>query len=200
MEAKGSERFRVAGWVLLFSILLALTGGTVRGGELYTRTDELSCGNTVVQAFTTCTEDSHDVDTAVCTEQHFLFVDKKTGASVRVQGPGKPVVPRHIGGGKMGAHYNGLAREWTCLESRAGFFVFIGFVRNPGADNGHSWEELFDLKGRRLASNEGGSHEAWHRFYKIWESRDLPVHPLPTMDFVPIQIFKTDRVEPNPWK
>ena len=101
MDAKRNEGFRVAGWLVSFSILLALMGGAARGEGLYTREDELSCGNTVVQAFTTCTEDSRDVDTAVCTEQHFLFTDKETGASVRVQGPGKPVADRDAGEGKM---------------------------------------------------------------------------------------------------
>ena len=140
-------------WLLSFCILFVFIT-PLRGEGLYTRKDELSCGNTVVQAFTTCTEDSHDVDTAVCTEQHFLFVNKKTGASVRVQGPGKPVVDRDVAGGKIGARYHGLARDWTCLESRAGFFVFIGFVRNPGTDKVEPWEELWSLKGRRLTSNE----------------------------------------------
>jgi hypothetical protein len=196
MKAKGDNRLRIVGWLISFSILLALTSGIARGEGLYTRTDELSCGNTVVQAYTTCTEESQDVDTADCTEQHFLFVNKKTGASVRVEGRGKRVVRRDVHGGKTRAHFNGLARAWTCLESRAGFFVFIEFVRNPGADSPHPWEELWDLKGRRLASNEGDSDEASARFYKIWKSKDLVTHPLPIMDFVPIQIFKTDRVKP----
>ncbi len=201
MKAEGHKRLRVGGWFLAFSILLAPTGGIARAEGLYTRTDELSCGNTVVRAYTTCTDDSRDVDTAAdCTEQHFLFVDNKTGASVRVEGRGRRVVRRNVRGGKMEAHYKGLATEWACLESRAGFFAFVGFVRNPGADNPHPWEELWDLKGKRLASNEGDSDEASARFYKIWKSKGLVTHPLPIMDFVPIQIFKTDRPRPNPWK
>ncbi len=93
-------RFRAVGWLLYFSIFFLFTT-PLRAEELYTRTDELSCGNTVVQAFTTCTEDSHDLDTAMCTDQHFLFINKATGASVRLEGSGDPTVDRYFAGGKV---------------------------------------------------------------------------------------------------
>jgi len=91
MEVRRDMRFRAVGWLLYFSILFLFTT-PLCAEELYTRTDELSCGNTVVQAFTTCTEDSHDLDTAMCTDQHFLFINKATGASVRLEGSGDPTV------------------------------------------------------------------------------------------------------------
>ena len=83
MEVRRDMRFLAAGWLLYFSILF-LFATPLCAEELYTRTDELSCGNTVVQAFTTCTEDSHDPKTAVCTDQHFVFINKKTGAADKV--------------------------------------------------------------------------------------------------------------------
>ena len=44
MKAKDDNRLRIVGWLISFSILLALTNGIARGEGLYTRTDELSCG------------------------------------------------------------------------------------------------------------------------------------------------------------
>ena len=62
---------------------------------------------------------------------------------------------------------------------------------------------LLDLKGRRLASNmeteapesdsrpdvrkawERSSRKIWGRFYKVWNSKNLPVHPAPLDQFVP---------------
>jgi hypothetical protein len=213
MEVRRDMRFRAVGWLLYFSILFLFTT-PLRGEELFTRTDELSCGNTLVQAFTTCAEDSRNVHTAVCTEQHLLFVNKKSGAFVRVDGLGKTVVDRDLSGGKIDIRHDALAREWACLESRTGSYVFIEYIRTPTkSDRYIEWEELFDLKGRRLASNmenEGpepdsspdlrkawqrSSQKVWQRFYIVWNSKDLRVHPLPLDELVPIQIFKTNRTE-----
>jgi hypothetical protein len=200
---------KAAGWLLSFCIPFLFII-PLRAEELYTRTDELSCGNTVVQAFTTCTENSHDLDTAVCTEQHFLFINKKTGAVLRVEGSGEPTVDRYVAGGKTWVVYDGLARDWACLEG-ARSYVFIGYTQKSEPEDGYSgWEELLDLKGRRLASNReipfsrwSGSRKAWvkasrkvwHRFHKVWNSTNPGVHPLPTYEFVPIQIFKTNRID-----
>jgi hypothetical protein len=194
MEARRDMRFRAVGWLLYFSILFLFTT-PLCAEELFTRTDELSCGNTVVQAFTTCTEDSHDVDTAVCMEQHFLFTDKKTGASVRLEGSGDPIVDRGFAGGKTRILYNGLTRNWACLTGRAGFYVYVRVTRRIPTDTGYTWDELWDLRGRRLASTKGDSDKIWKRFYRIWDSKDLPTHPLPDYAFVPIQLFKTDRTD-----
>ena len=196
MDAKRNAGFRVAGWLAFLSILLALMGGAARGEELYTRTDELSCGNTVVQAFTTCTEDSRDVDTALCTEQHFLFTDKKTGASVRVQGPGEPVADRDVGGGKIGAHE--FVAEWACLWGRKGP-ACIGFILGASKPVGHkgtAWFELFDLKGRMLASDRPGEEK---KFDRTWRSLGLPPYPILLAPWEPIELFKTDRQDTDIW-
>ncbi|MGA2107618.1 MAG: hypothetical protein ABSH25_08235 [Syntrophorhabdales bacterium] len=213
MAVRRDMRFRVVGWLLYFSILF-LFAPPLRAEELFTRTDELSCGNALVQAFTTCTEDSHDPKTAVCTDQHFVFINKRTGAAVKVDGSGKPVVQRDLAGGKIRIRYDALARDWACLESGTGSYVYIEYTRTPTRSDRYSgWEELLDLKGRRLASNmrneepepdsspalrkawQKTSQKIWDRFSKVWNSKSLRAHPFPLDEFVPIQIFKTNRTE-----
>jgi len=201
MEGKGEKGFRAAALFLSSSILLVLMGGIASGEGLYTRTDALSCGTTVVQAFTTCTEDSHDDDTAVCTEQHLVFVDKKTGASVRVRGPGEPIVERDPQGKPIRAELNGLARDWACLQGTKGpYVVLIDITWRQIRDRHYHtdyWEDILDLKGKRLARNRGMG-KASRKFFKAWFSLGLMPYPFPFPPFdafVPIQLFKTDRRE-----
>jgi len=211
MEAKSDKRLRIAGWLLSFPILLTLTTGAARAERLYTRMDELSCGDARVQAFTTCTEDSHDIDTAVCTDQYFVFIDKRTNAAIKVDASGKPIVYREAAPGQIEIWYDALARDWACLESRTGPLVYLMYGMTWDQGEGDAdWEELLDLKGKRLASARkipinrwSGSIKAYERyeekilgpFFKVWNSKDLPVHPAPLDAFDPIQIFKTDRTE-----
>ena len=216
MGDEGGKRFMAAALFLFFSILLVLMSDIASGEGLYTRVDELSCGNTVVKAFTTCTEDSHHLDTAVCTDQHFIFINKKTGLAVKIDASGKPVVGRDLAGGKIPIRYDALARDWACLKSRTGSYVYIEYLEiTDPTEEYASWEELLDLKGRTLANERrvlfskwSGSRKTWERaserieakFNKVWNSKGLPRHPAPDYDFVPIQIFKTDRTEKYfPW-
>jgi len=195
IKGKGDKRFRVAALFLSFSLLLVLMSDIASGEGPNTRVDELSCGNTVVRAYTTCTEDSHDLETAVCTDQHFLFVNKETGASVKLQGSGELVVDRDAKGKKI-ARYDGLTRSWACLQGRVGFYVYVDVTRREQKGIPITWCELWDAKGRRLATTKGDSDADWRRFYKTWDSKHLPTHPLPDYAFVPVQLFRTDRGEP----
>jgi len=212
MEGKGDKRFRTAALFLSFSLLLVLMSDIASGEGFNTRVDELSCGNTVVQAYTTCTEDSHDLETAVCTDQHFLFINKKTGAVVKVDASGKPAVERDLAGGKVEIRYDALAGDWACMELEAGgSFVYLNYYQKaePG-DEYSEWEELLNLKGKRLATDRRvpfrkwtGSRKAWGRasdrihakFNKVWRSKGLPGGLAPFYMLEPIQIFKTDRTD-----
>ena len=42
---------------------------------------------------------------------------------------------------------------------------------------------------------ERSSRKIWGRFYKVWNSKNLPVHPAPLDQFVPMQIFRADRTD-----
>jgi len=74
---------------LLLFLTLSLFAAVARGEELYTRVDELMCGDAKVQAVTTCTLEpiGYFPD---CTEQHFLFSNRRAGTSVRVKASGEP--------------------------------------------------------------------------------------------------------------
>ena len=189
MEDRRGARFGGV-WTLVSVFVLLIPVVPAHGAELYTRTDEFVCGDTKVQAFTTCTEDSHDFDTAICTDQHFIFTNQQTRVSVRAEGSVKQVVKRDSRGRKVGTQSTGLAQGWECLLGNDGFYVHMTIRGIRGA-----WDELWDRKGRRLASTKGDSREIIRRFYKVWDSKRLPEHPIPG-DFIHIQLFKTDRVDP----
>ncbi len=199
MEARRRTMFGVAHPFAFFTIFLIFIT-PLHGEGLYTRTDELSCGDTLVQAFTTCTEDSIDAKTARCFDQHFFFVNKKTGAFTRMEGSGKYITQRDPGG-KIEIQYEHLATAWACETGETGLYIYVGVAGSREKQYIDIWDELWDLKGRRLASTKGDTDEIWKRFYKIWISKGLATHPLPIYDFVPIQTFKTDTVhEYDPWK
>jgi len=165
----------------------------------------------VMRAYTTCTEDSHDLETAVCTDQHFLFINKKTGAVVKVDTSGKPVVERDLSGGKIKIKYDAVVRDWACLELPAGSVIYLNYTqKGEPSDEYSEWQELLNLKGKRLGSNREipfrkwpGSRKAYYwyqdtiqaKFCKVLTSRGFRGHPAPLYYFVPIQIFKTDRTD-----
>ncbi len=196
MEGRRAMRFHGAGWFLSFGVFFVFIS-PLSGEELCTRRDELPCGNTVVQAFTTCTADSRDDRSAVCTEQHFLFVNKKTGVSVRVQGPGEPLDVR---GQKIGARRGGFVTEWACFPGRRE--VYIGFLVSGwklGRGDGIPCYELFDLKGRRVGSDKIPGSKEEKEFRRIWRSLGLPPQILVAW-WDPIELFKTDRPDRDLWQ
>jgi hypothetical protein len=85
----------------------------------------IPCVSALVQAFTTCTEDSDEVSYAECTEQHFLFLNRTTGVAVRVKASGHPVVHRDPEGSRTGVWLDGLAGDWACMNGKAGSYVVI---------------------------------------------------------------------------
>ena len=94
MGAGHDVRFRGV-WVFGFLsvLLIFITPAQGAGPKLYTRTDEMWCGDTKVQAFTTCT-DGTVRPIPDCTEQHFLFSNKRAGTSVKIRASGRPFVDR----------------------------------------------------------------------------------------------------------
>jgi hypothetical protein len=199
MVARGDMRINSAGVILLFLILFLFMGASARGEGLYTRTDELSCGNTLVQAITTCTEDSDEISYAGCTEQHFLFHNRTTGASVRVEASAHPVVHRTSEGKRTGVWIDGIVGDWACLRGKAGSYVVIRHeIVNTGV--GYPRYEVFDVNGTRLARDaeiqryekDAKKDELIKGFEKKWHSLGLP-EPWPWDSFVSIQLFKADR-------
>jgi hypothetical protein len=190
MESVRSVKLVGAGLLMFLSAFITPS----YGAGLYTRTDTLPCGNVEVRAFTTCPEDAKDP--SACTDQHFLFVNKTNGASIKMDRSGKSAARNVSGGNAAWIRGRGLAYSWACEESKSGFYVYV----DAASARFSNWNELWDLRGRKLASTRGSSDKTWDRFYRVWNARYLPVHPLPVYDLVPIQLFKTDRTDDgNPW-
>jgi hypothetical protein len=180
----GRVMFGLADALVLVSVLFLFLATAARGEGLYTRTDELSCGNTVVHAFSTCYVDPEHADD--CAEQHFLFVKKTSGAFTRVRASGEPVATTNSKD-KRGIWLYGLAWRWACLKGKAGNYVVIDYSAGGNCDT-CEWREIFDLTGRRLATSRKSEAGAT-RFDKEWDSLGLARHS-PEKAFVDIKLQK----------
>jgi hypothetical protein len=180
-----------AGMALLLLLLtLSLFVAVARGEELYTRVDELSCGDAKVQAVTTCALEPNP-HFPECTEQHFLFFNRRAGTSVRVKASGEPAEEQFGAFTMLG----GLAGEWACVRGKAGLYVVIGYW--TGGNCGTcEWSEVFDLTGKRLVTdkrdNELEINRIGRRFDRKWDSLGLP-NPWPSNSFTRIKVLKTDK-------
>ncbi len=186
MDAKEVTRPKAAVPLLSFLILCVLLSTTPLAAELYTRTDELSCGDAKVQAVTTCITEPNP-HFPECTEQHFLFSNPKAGISVRIRASGEPADERTAGMTILG----GLAGDWACVKGKAGLYVVIGYWTGGICE----WDEVFDLKGRRVLAEKGDCRPTDRetiRFNKKWDSLGLP-NPWPWNSFTNIRVLKTDK-------
>ncbi len=151
MEIGHNVRFRGV-WAFGFLSVFLIFISPVHGEGLYTQTDELSCGDVKVQAFTTCTSCSTVLTDSECTEQHFLFINSNEEMSRKVTASGQLKERYAAHGKKMGKWLDALAGAWACLRGRHGSFVIIGYA-NGGNCPHCEWYEIFDLKGHMLASS-----------------------------------------------
>jgi len=194
MEAKSDKRLRIGGWLLSFPILLCLTAGAARSEGLYTRTDELLCGDTKVQAFTTCTEET-DPHIPICTEQHFLFINEQAGTSVKVRASGRRTIAEPIKPRGTMMILDGLAWEWACVKGKAGLYVIIDYGTEGNCET-CEWAEVFDLKGRKVLTDKSDKASRTarerERFSKKYDSLGLP-NPWPFDAFTPIKLLKKDK-------
>jgi hypothetical protein len=175
--------------LLLFLTLPLIVSGVACGEGFYTRTDELSCGNTKVRAFTTCAGNSDPRGS--CTEQHFVFSDETTGAFVKVPASGETAAGANFEG-RMGVWLYGVAWQWACLKGKTGAYVVMTYANGGNCDT-CEWVEIFDLKGRRLATDGGPKTNAnIARFNKTWGSLGLP-RLWPEKAFANIKLRKNDR-------
>jgi len=189
MNAKEVVSFKVMSlpsFVILFLLLVSVASGE----ELYTRTDELSCGDAKVQAVTTCTEETNPYFPR-CTGQHFIFSNQRGRTSVRVKASGEPGDDRI---GTMPA-LGGLAGNWACVKGKAGLYILIDYWTGGNCET-CEWCEVFDLKGRKVLTDKTDKYvktdREMVRFNKKWDSLGLP-DPWPEDSFISIKVLKTDR-------
>jgi len=190
MVARGDIRVRPTGAFLLFFIVFLFMGASARGEGLYARTDELICGNTKVQAFTTCPANASGY--ADCAEQHFVFTNQTTGFSARVQATSDPMVKRDTKGRETESLLWGLARSWMCVRGKTRFYVIVWYGSGGNCWD-CEWEDVYDLEGRRVTSDKGtDTDEESARFVREWRSLGVP-EPFSWDSRIPIQIYKKDR-------
>jgi hypothetical protein len=196
MSAKEVTGSKVAAPLFSFLILFLLLSTTALAVGLYTRTDELSCGDAKVQAVTTCTGDSYGAFSAWCTEQHLLFLDRTTGNTVTVK-PGHPFVYRDSEGKRKPSWIDKVAGDWACLSGKEGSYVVIRYMHGMYY---YSWTryEVFDTRGRQILSDKGAEDGSEKEdrirrdFDRSWRSLGLP-YPCPWDSFITIQLFREDR-------
>jgi len=179
----------------LSALTILLFGSIVSASDLYTAQDRLVCKNTEVRAFTTCTSDSTVAMDAECTEQHFLFADRDGKVLARVPGSARLSQRLRDDGKDMGTWLDALARDWACLKGRNSPFVVITYW-NGGNCSRCDWDEIFDLKGHRLATsevppwvNEKEEERIGKAFYKKYDALGLPM-PWPHSSFQWFRVFE----------
>jgi hypothetical protein len=171
---------------LLFLSVLFFSIAPVHATVLFTQTDELSCGDTKVKAFTTCTDEAGP-PVSNCTEQRFLVVNRQTGASVKIQVSGRRSTER------APTALGGLAMDWACIRGKTGPYVIMGCWSGGNCET-CEWHEVFDSKGRRVLTNK--TDEATRtdrettRFDRKWRLLGLP-DPWPSDSFTPIKLRET---------
>jgi hypothetical protein len=194
MEAERDMRFRGAWAFVSFSIFFLLVSTAACGEELYTRKDELQCGDVLVRAFTTCTEET-DLPLPNCTEQHFIFSNQRTGTLVKIRASGKRSVAEPIEPTGTMMILDGLAGDWACVKGKSALYVILRYG-NGGNCGPCEWYEVLDLKGRKLLTDkkkgEPIADRKTERFYKKWDSLGLP-NPWPWSSFSSIKLQKTDK-------
>jgi hypothetical protein len=186
LDARIHVGFVFAGTLLLFASICY-------AGDLATVEDRFVCGNTEVRVFTTCGSDPEADFYMECTEQHFLFVDRDGKVLARV--PGSARLSQRDDGKDMGTWLDFLARDWACLKGRNSPFVVIRYW-NGGNCSRCDWDEIFDLKGHRLATsevppwvNEKEEERIGKAFYKKYDALGLPM-PWPHSSFQWFRVFE----------
>jgi hypothetical protein len=189
--------WRILSLMILFALLTVtpFTGDRPATAEdLFTRTDELMCSDVRVKAVTTCTQDSQPIAFAECRDQHFFFINQKTGVVSRLKGSGSLVERFDAQRRKLGKSLNALATEWACFQGKGGMYIYIGYG-SGGSCVECEWDEIHNLRGKTLASDRGSARTKDAKiikFNKTYDSLGLP-QPWPRDSVLRIQLFKGDR-------
>lgn len=120
---KRRSMWGAVGLLMLFVSFFLYPGSVTNAEELTRYTTTMSCGDTKIEAVTTCVAGSTDVWD--CNEQHFEFRNPSTGAPVRVKTSGATAM-RDIGGGKTALRLDAVASDWKCVRGKAGFYLGVG--------------------------------------------------------------------------
>lgn len=173
MKTRHGRMVGVQAPMLFLLLLISIT--PVHATDLHTRTDELMCGGTKLSVYTTCIEET--TEGPQCTEQRFIFLDRKTGASAKAEGPGRRTIEAPIEPKGHVWFLDRVASAWGCFRGKGGPYV-VTYGGNGGNCETCEWWEVFDLKGRKLLTDKSDkarrTDRERERFDKKWESLGLP--------------------------
>ncbi len=177
-------------------LAMLLLGSVASAGGPVMVEDRLACDDTEVRVFTTCTSDPMAPLDAPCIEQHFLFVNEKEKVSRRVPASGRLREVYGAHGVKMGKRLDAMAEDWACMGGRDNKSFVLIESSTGGNCSRCEWDEIFDLKGHRLASSKVpesvGKKEAERIndvFDRKYDALGLPM-PWPDSSFQSFRIFE----------
>jgi hypothetical protein len=192
-DAKGVSMMKTCFLSLLAMLLL---GSVASARDPVMVEDRLVCEDTEVWVFTTCTFDPTLPVASPCIEQHFLFANENEKMPRRIPASGRLREVYGAHGVKMGKQLDALAKDWACLKGHDNeSFVVIGCSTGGNCPR-CEWYDIFDLRGRRLASSKipewAGKKEERRindAFDRKYDALGLPV-PWPNSSFGWFRIFE----------
>jgi hypothetical protein len=195
-KGKRSGKFEFT--VTCLILFIAFNECLADGKKLYVAEDQMLCENMLVEAYTTCTEESRAVGLSECTDQFFIFNNPEIGGSSKVSGSGELRYRLGAHGRPMGRWLDSLAWSWACLKGSRASFIVVAYS-NGGNCSGCEWWEIFDLTGKKLAGSkvppsrgDEALREADNAFDKEYDLLGLP-RPWPRALFRRIHVFKFQR-------
>lgn len=183
---------------LVLILFLCVFSGNVNGESLFSSIDEMACSDVVVKAFTTCPSDNKVISLSECTEQHFVFSNKRTGKSTEVKCHGETAAHFGPDGRSLGNYLDALAYSWACVEGMSGRYLLVLYTTG-GTCDGCEWAEIYSLQGGRLAANkiqskkkDAKTYNPLEKFKETYKRLGLP-EPWPRDAFKDIKLFRADR-------
>ncbi len=141
--------------IVVFILVISFSrvfSGTVNGKERFANVDEMECSDTVIKVSTECPSGNRPGSVFECTRQDLVFLNRKTGASTKVDCSGEPVRDPGPGGELSGNYLDALAVSWACVKGGIEWYLLVRYT-TFGTCEDCEWTEIYSLKGYRLAAD-----------------------------------------------
>ena len=126
----------------------------------YTKTAEMICGDTKIKVITECFDDS--LIPPSCTKQRFELTDQQTKKTVAKSASGK-LVDSDLTGPSLGA----LATRIQCVAGKTQPYLIVWYYTGGNCEQ-CEWQEILDLMGKRLGSNQTKTKNSLAEFDATW--------------------------------
>lgn len=185
--------------IYFFVLILPLYGFSwkANGKSPFTNVDEITCSDVVVKVFTECSSGNKAISLSECTKQYFVFSDKKTGESNKVECSGRTIAHYGPNGESLGNYLYALASSWACVQGKDRRYLLVMYTTG-GTCNGCEWAEIYSLDGHRLANDrvllqgKEVGYSPVEKFKRTYKRLGLP-EPWPRGAFEDIRLFNADR-------